>query len=162
MAIAEQTPIIDAVKQASQPLEGNLRDYNPLLELIGNAQFCLLGEATHGTHDFYRERAEITKRVIKEKGFTAIAVEADWPDAFRVNRYVRGLSDDRQANAALSGLKRVPTWEWRRMNSFSLNRMRAWCLTPKNTTARCFTDESRPGTFGIDIWPRLSMLWSSI
>src|SRR3989475_6992491 len=113
MAIAEQTPIIDAVKQASQPLEGNLRDYNPLLELIGNAQFCLLGEATHGTHDFYRERAEITKRLIKEKGFTAIAVEADWPDAFRVNRYVRGLSDDREANAALSGFKRFPTWMWR-------------------------------------------------
>src|SRR2546422_908752 len=113
MAIAEQTPIIDAVKQASQPLEGNLRDYKPLLKLIGNAQFCLLGEATHGTHDFYRERAEITKRLIKEKGFTAIAVEADWPDAFRVNRYVRGLSDDREANAALSGFKRFPTWMWR-------------------------------------------------
>src|SRR5438128_9231652 len=113
MAIAEQSPKIDAVKQASQPLEGNLRYYKPLLELIGNAQFCLLGEATHGTHDFYRERAEITKRLIKEKGFTAIAVEADWPDAFRVNRYVRGLSDDRNADEALSGFKRFPTWMWR-------------------------------------------------
>src|SRR5438034_4239537 len=113
MAIAEQTSIIDAVREAAQPLEGNARDYNPLLELIGNAQFCLLGEATHGTHEFYRERAEITKRLIKEKGFTAIAVEADWPDAFRVNRYVRGLSDDREANAALSGFKRFPTWMWR-------------------------------------------------
>src|SRR5438128_3350977 len=113
MAIAEQSPKIDAVKQASQPLEGNLRYYKPLLELIGNAQFCLLGEATHGTHDFYRERAEITKRLIKEKGFTAIAVEADWPDAFRVNRYVRGLSDDESADEALSGFKRFPTWMWR-------------------------------------------------
>src|SRR5207249_6097306 len=113
MAIAEQTPIIDAVKQASQPLEGNLRDYKPLLKLIGNAQFCLLGEATHGTHDFYRERAEITKRLIKEKGFTAIAVEADWPDAFRVNRYVRGLGEDRSGDQALSGFKRCPTRMWR-------------------------------------------------
>ena len=111
--IAEQTSIIDAVREAAQPLEGNARDYDSLLKLIGNAQFCLLGEATHGTHDFYRERAEITKRLIKEKDFTAIAVEADWPDAFRVNRYVRGLSDDRSADEALSGFKRFPTWMWR-------------------------------------------------
>src|SRR5438309_1253769 len=113
MAIAEQTRIRDAIKQASMPLEGNARDYDPLLKLIGNARFCLLGEATHGTHEFYNERAEITKRLIKEKGFTAIAVEADWPDAFRVNRYVRGLSDDRNADEALSGFKRFPTWMWR-------------------------------------------------
>src|SRR2546425_4888890 len=113
MAIAEQTPIIDAVKQASQPLEGNLRDYDPLLELIVNAQFCLLGEATHGTHEFYRERAEITKRLIKEKGITAVAVEADWPDALRVNRYVRNRSHDKNADEALSGFKRFPTWMWR-------------------------------------------------
>jgi erythromycin esterase-like protein len=73
----------------------------------------LLGEATHGTHEIYRERAEITKRLIKEKGFTAVAVEADWPDAFRVNRYVRGLSDDKNANEALGGFKRFPTWMWR-------------------------------------------------
>ena len=113
MAIAEQTSIIDAVREAAQPLEGGARDYDPLLKLIGEARFCLLGEATHGTHEFYRERAEITKRLIKEKGFTAIAVEADWPDAFRVNRYVRGLGDDRSGDQALSGFKRFPTWMWR-------------------------------------------------
>jgi len=111
--IAEQTSIIDAVREAAQPLEGNARDYDSLLKLIGNAHFCLLGEATHGTHDFYRERAEITKRLIKEKDFTAIAVEADWPDAFRVNRYVRGSGDDGSADKALSGFKRFPTWMWR-------------------------------------------------
>src|SRR6266513_1058533 len=113
MAIAEQTSIIDAVREAAQPLEGRARDYDPLPKLIGDARFCLLGEATHGTHEFYRERAEITKRLIKEKGFTAIAVEADWPDAFRVNRYVRGLGDDRSGDQALSGFKRFPTWMWR-------------------------------------------------
>src|SRR5947199_1383368 len=113
MAIAEQTSIIDAVREAAQPLEGNARDYDPLLGLIGNASFCLLGEATHGTNAFYRERAEITKRLIKEKGFTAIAVEADWPDAFRVNRYVRGLSNDKSADEALGGFLRFPTWMWR-------------------------------------------------
>jgi hypothetical protein len=64
------------------------------MELIGDARFVLLGEASHGTHEFYRERAQVTKRLIKEKGFTAVAVEADWPDAYRVNRYVRGQGGD--------------------------------------------------------------------
>src|SRR5207244_5766201 len=113
MAIAQHRLITNVIKKASQPVEGEARDYDPLLTLIHEARFCLLGEATHGTHEFYRERAEITKRLIKEKGFTAIAVEADWPDAFRVNRYVRGLSDDRNAEEALSGFKRFPTWMWR-------------------------------------------------
>ena len=113
MAIAERSLVTHAVQEESQPLQGSAHDYDPLLKLIHEARFCLLGEATHGTHEFYRERAEITKRLIKEKHFTAIAVEADWPDAFRVNRYVRGLSDDRNANEALSGFKRFPTWMWR-------------------------------------------------
>src|SRR5918999_4882766 len=113
MAIAERSLITNAIPGESQPLQGSASDYDPLLKLIHDARFCLLGEATHGTHEFYRERAEITKRLIKEKAFTAIAVEADWPDAFRVNRYVRGLSDDRNADEALSGFKRFPTWMWR-------------------------------------------------
>ena len=113
MAIAEVSTVTDIVKEAAQPIEGTVRDYDSLLKLIGEARFCLLGEATHGTHEFYRERAEITKRLIKEKGFTAVAVEADWPDAFRVNRYVRGLSDDKDADEALGGFKRFPTWMWR-------------------------------------------------
>src|SRR3989440_931829 len=113
MAIAKRSLVSNAVKEEAHVFEGKTRDYDPLLKLIHEARFCLLGEATHGTHEFYRERAEITKRLIKEKSFTAIAVEADWPDAFRVNRYVRGLSDDRNANEALGGFKRFPTWMWR-------------------------------------------------
>ena len=113
MAVAAVDKITSIIRETASPLSGNARDYDPLLELIANARFCLLGEATHGTHEFYRERVEITKRLIKEKGFNAVAVEADWPDAFRVNRYVRGLSDDRNANEALGGFKRFPTWMWR-------------------------------------------------
>jgi erythromycin esterase-like protein len=113
MAIAKQSLVASEVKKALHALRGDARDYDPLLKLIHGARFCLLGEATHGTHEFYRERAEITKRLIKEQGFTAVAVEADWPDAFRVNRYVRGLGDDRNANEALGGFKRFPTWMWR-------------------------------------------------
>ncbi|MFP5406576.1 MAG: erythromycin esterase family protein, partial [Gammaproteobacteria bacterium] len=88
-------------------------DYDPLLELVGDARFVLLGEATHGSAEFYDECARITQRLIEEKGFTAVAVEADWPDAYCVNRYVRGASDDANAEAALSGFKRFPAWMWR-------------------------------------------------
>ena len=73
----------------------------------------LLGEASHGTHEFYRERARITKRLIDEKGFNAVAVEADWPDAYRVNRYVLGRSADADAKAALADFRRFPAWMWR-------------------------------------------------
>jgi erythromycin esterase-like protein len=104
---------IHAVRQAVQPLTGARNDYDRLLDLIGDARFALIGEATHGTHDFYRERAQLTKRLIAEKGFSAVAVEADWPDAYRVNRYVRGIGIDPDANAALAGFKRFPTWMWR-------------------------------------------------
>jgi erythromycin esterase-like protein len=113
MATAKRSLVTHAVKQEALSLDGNPHDYDKLLELIHEARFCLLGEATHGTHEFYWERAEITKRLIKEKNFTAVAVEADWPDAFRVNRYVRGLSDDKNADQALAGFKRFPTWMWR-------------------------------------------------
>jgi erythromycin esterase-like protein len=101
------------VREAAHPLTGAAEDYDPLMDLAGDARFVLLGEASHGTHDFYHERAEITKRLIEEKGFTAVAVEADWPDAYRVDRYVRGVSDDADAVEALAGFKRFPTWMWR-------------------------------------------------
>jgi erythromycin esterase-like protein len=101
------------VKLASHELTGSGRDYDELLALIGDAHIVLIGEASHGTHEFYRDRAEITKRLIVEKGFNAVAVEADWPDAYRVNRFVRGMSDDTEAVEALGDFKRFPTWMWR-------------------------------------------------
>src|SRR5271154_6784792 len=106
--LAEQSHDIltKAVRTAAQPLHGAADDYDSLLEFIGDARFVLIGEATHGTHEFYRERAQITKRLIREKGFAAVAVEADWPDAYRVNHYVRGRGDDAEAIDALEGFKR--------------------------------------------------------
>src|SRR5881227_2771586 len=101
------------VRELAQPLDGGSNDYDALLELIGDARIVLLGEASHGTHEFYFERAQITKRLIAEKNFTALAIEADWPDASRVHRYVRGAGDDNSANEALSGFRRFPTWMWR-------------------------------------------------
>src|SRR4051812_17622784 len=105
--------LLDTVRQAAHPLTGAAADYDPLLHLVSDARFVLLGEASHGTHEFYRARAEITRRLIREKGFTAVAVEADWPDAYRVNCYARGAGQDGSANEALGDFKRFPTWMWR-------------------------------------------------
>ncbi|MBN9635517.1 MAG: erythromycin esterase family protein, partial [Actinobacteria bacterium] len=84
-----------------------------LEELIGDAKVVLIGEASHGTHEFYAARAAITKWLIREKGFCAVAAEADWPDAYRVNRYVRGIGHDESSDQALSGFERFPAWMWR-------------------------------------------------
>ncbi|NML85906.1 erythromycin esterase family protein [Polaromonas sp.] len=112
-AATAQNDLLEGLRRELRPLTGDANDYDALLQLIGPARFALLGEASHGTREFYRERIAITRRLIEEKGFMAIAVEADWPDAWRVNRYVRGLSTDIDAAAALSGFQRFPAWMWR-------------------------------------------------
>src|SRR5680860_280778 len=104
---------VSAVRGDARPLSGGAGDYDALLDLVGDARVVLLGEASHGTHEFYRERARITKRLIRERGFTAVAVEGDWPDAYRVNRFVQGMGDDAGAEEALRGFRRFPTWMWR-------------------------------------------------
>lgn len=100
---------LDTLKRHAFTLDND----DALMALIGDARFVLLGEATHGTSEFYRLRARLTQRLIEEKGFHGVAVEADWPDAWRVNRYVRGESGDTDAIAALDGFRRFPTWMWR-------------------------------------------------
>jgi erythromycin esterase-like protein len=112
-AYATRRLIADVVRDAAHPLTGSLKEFDPLLDVIGDARLVLLGEASHGTHEFYRERAQITKRLVTEKGFQAVAVEADWPDAYRVNSYVRGEPGDAEAIDALASFKRFPAWMWR-------------------------------------------------
>ena len=102
-----------AVRAAAQPLSGGPDDFDALLDLIGDARLVLLGEASHGTHDFYRVRAEITKRLIREKDFEGVAIEGDWPDAFRVDQFVRGEGTDAEGSEALAGFERFPQWMWR-------------------------------------------------
>ncbi|MCP9618786.1 hypothetical protein FOH10_15105 [Nocardia otitidiscaviarum] len=92
---------------AGVPPDDDLRD------LIGDARFVLIGESSHGTHEFYSARAEITRRLIVDHGFRAVAAEADWPDAYRVDRYVRGHGTDGSATEALGGFERFPSWMWR-------------------------------------------------
>ena len=103
----------ESVREIAQPLRGDANNYDALVNLIGDARVVLLGEASHGTHEFYFERAQISKRLIAEKNFTVLAIEADWPDASRVHRYVRGASADANANEALSSFRRFPAWMWR-------------------------------------------------
>ncbi len=95
------------------PLSDTPHDLDALVEWIGDRSIVLLGEASHGSHEFYATRARLTQRLIKEKGFVAVAVEADWPDAYRVNRFVAGGDRDHDATASLSDFRRFPGWMWR-------------------------------------------------
>lgn len=110
---ADPRAVAKLVGRAAHPVAGAPGDYDELIESVGTARVVLIGEATHGTHEFYRHRAVITKRLIEEHGFNAVAVEADWPDAYRVNRFARGADDDLDAERALAGFERFPTWMWR-------------------------------------------------
>jgi erythromycin esterase-like protein len=127
-------------------LEESDRSYDGLLHLVGDAQFVLLGEATHGTHEFYRTRAEITKRLISEKGFTAVCIEGDWPDAYRVNRFVRGTDEDAEAVESLAGFRRFPTWMWR--NAEVLDFV-SW-MRDRNDRVR--SGERKAGFYGLDLY----------
>ena len=113
MTLSIDRGLYHELRKEARPMTGDREDFDPLLELVGDSRFVLIGEASHGTHEFYRIRAEITKRLIHEKGFSAIAVEADWPDAYRVNRYAQGRDSDTDASQALGGFKRFPQWMWR-------------------------------------------------
>ena len=138
--------LTEELRKAAHRLRGAQADYDPLLESIGDARFVLIGEASHGTHEFYRERAQITKRLIREKGFNAVAVEADWPDAYRVNRYVRGRGDDAEAIDALAGFKRFPTWMWRNADVLDFV---GW-LRDHNDAVR--PGKPKVGFYGLDLY----------
>ncbi len=125
---------------------GSRLDYEPLLEMIGDAKIVLIGEASHGTHEFYRERSRITQELIDSKGFNAVAVEADWPDAYRVNRYVRGFGNDHNAEEALRDFKRFPAWMWRNTDVVAFI---DW-LHARNAAQRF--EQSKVGFYGLDLY----------
>jgi len=139
-------PLPKLIQEAAEPLTGSPRDYDALLDLVGDAHFVLLGEATHGTHEFYRERAQITKRLIGEKDFCAVAVEADWPDAYRVNRFVRGAGQDSEAVDALGGFKRFPQWMWRNADVLDFV---GWLREHNDGQTN---EEGKAGFYGLDLY----------
>lgn len=108
-----KTNVTDVIREAAKPLRGSSSDYDELLKMTRDKHFILLGEASHGTHEFYEARVEATKRLIQEQGLNAIAIEGDWPSVYRVNRYVRGSGPDQSVNEALSDFRRFPLWMWR-------------------------------------------------
>lgn len=103
----------NATLSAALAITGAPNDYEALVDRVGDARCVLIGEASHGTHEFYVERARMTRRLIEEAGFNAIAVEADWPAAYRLNCFVRGTGEDRTAADALGDFRRFPRWMWR-------------------------------------------------
>ena len=148
----EDTPrVIELLRPLARPLAAD-RDLDPLMERIGDASYVLLGEATHGTSEFYTWRARLTRRLIEERGFGLVAVEGDWPDCYRVNRYVRGLADPgASAEEVLRAFDRWPTWMWanREVAAFV-----GW-LRSHNAPRPA---EDQVGFYGLDVYS----LWASM
>src|SRR5438270_77888 len=138
--------LIDAIAETAHPLVDSMEDLEPILELVGDARLVLIGEATHGTHDFYHQRAQLTQRLIVEKGFCAVAAEADWPDAYRVNRYVRGIGKDAEAIDALDDFKRFPAWMWRNADVLEFV---AWL---RDHNDRADGPTKKVGFYGLDLY----------
>ncbi len=108
---SQDLKLAEFVKRHALPLtEGDLSGYDPLLNMIGKARIVMIGDGSHGTHEFYRERGLITKRLIEEKGFTFVGIEGPWPDVLRLNQFVQG--GDGTAIEALKIFDRYPTWMW--------------------------------------------------
>lgn len=134
-----------AIAHEAHPLRGSPRDLDALVELAGDARCVLIGEATHGTHEFYRLRAALTRRLIVEKGFQAIGAEADWPDAYRVHRFVKGLGSDADAVEALADFRRFPAWMWRNADVVDFI---AWLRAHNDSLAA----PHQVGFYGLDLY----------
>jgi len=132
------------VSENADALRTAVRPVDDLFDLVGDARVVLVGEATHGTHDFYQLRARLTERLIAERGFTGVAIEGDLPDTAALHRYVTGAADG-GVDRALEGFRRFPTWMWRNtvVRDF-VERLRARNLA--------LAPERRAGIFGLDLY----------
>lgn len=133
------------IRQASNEVLDRPQDFDALIDVIGNCRFVLLGEASYGTHEFYKTRAQITTRLIEEKGFGAVAVEADWSDAYRVNRYVRSIGDDPDPMSGLGDFLRFPRWMWRNTDVADFISVLKYYNEGKDT-------EKQVGFYGLDFY----------
>jgi erythromycin esterase len=142
---------LDVIKRACHPLEGSA-DLDVLIDEIGDSRYVLLGEASHGTHEYYTWRAHLSKRLIVEKDFTMIAVEGDWPDCYRLNRYIKGYpgSGD-NAKDVLSEFNRWPTWMWGNWETAALAE---WLRNYNDPIA----PDKKVGFYGLDVYS----LWESL
>jgi erythromycin esterase-like protein len=146
----ESKSVIKAITEAASPVVGQ-EDYGPLVEQMGDCSLVLIGEATHGTREFYEHRAEITKALIERKGFRGVAVEADWPDAYRINRYVTGQTPQHEdSGEALEVFRRFPAWMWRNR---PVKQFLDWL---RRHNASLGGAEPRVGFYGIDLYSLMS------
>jgi erythromycin esterase-like protein len=144
----------------------NSKDLDILLDRIDDSQIVLLGEASHGTSEFYRRRTEITKRLIKEKGFSFIALEGDWPDCYKVNRYIKGFPDsENNAYDVLYSFNRWPTWMWANKEMIELvewlklyNNKQKQQLQEENVINSSISNKKIVGFYGLDLYS----LWESM
>lgn len=148
---SETDNLVKEIRGVGQPLE-TTGDLDPLLDYIGDARYVLLGEASHGTSDYYTWRAKLSRRLIEEKGFSFIAVEGDWPDCYEINRYVKGYADSGEtAVDVLHNFERWPTWMWAN-----------WEIAALSEWLRAYNDDRpenlRAGFYGLDVYS----LWESM
>jgi erythromycin esterase-like protein len=137
--------IMEKIKKCNIPLNSS-KDLDPLMNAIGDAKYVLLGEATHGTSEFYRWRKAISQRLIQEKGFRFIAVEGDWPDCFEVNKYVKNQKGQKSAKEVLiENFKRWPTWMWA---NWEISDLMEWM---KNYNEK-LPIEQQVGFYGLDVY----------
>jgi erythromycin esterase-like protein/predicted phosphoribosyltransferase len=137
---------VAVIRMSAALTENGMPPEEILFDLVGDAQLVLIGEASHGTHDFYAARAAMTRRLIEQRGFCGVAVEADWPDAYKVNRFVRGRSDDVTAEEALRGFQGFPTWMWRNTDVLDFV---GW-LRERND--RVGDERRKAGFYGLDLY----------
>lgn len=143
--------VVAQLRPHARPLSADA-DLDPLLARVGDARFVLLGEASHGTQEFYAWRARITQRLLREKGFSFVAVEGDWPDCQRLDRYVKGAEGaHRSARAVLESLERWPAWMWA---NTAVAEFSEWLRAHNGSLAR----ERRAGFYGLDVYS----LWDSM
>lgn len=142
--------LVAAIEREAWPLMNHEDDLDPVINAARDCEFVLLGEATHGTKEFYALRADITRRLIQEAGFDAVAVEADWPDAYAVNRHVSLAAEEGlTAAAALAEFERFPAWMWR---NTEVLRFIEW-LHDYNFAFRRTQQEAWPaGFYGLDMY----------
>jgi erythromycin esterase-like protein len=138
---------VAAIRAEAVPVAEGAPADDVLFDLVGDAHLVLIGEASHGTGEFYTARAQMTRRLIEERGFCAVAAEADWPDAYRVNRYVRGRGEDATAEEALRGFERFPTWMWR--NAAVLD-FAGWLRGHNDRSSR--DERAKAGFHGLDLY----------
>src|SRR5262249_49802347 len=142
--------LLGAVGALARPLR-TPADLDPLLQRIGDPRFVLLGEASHGTHEVYGWRAALSRRLITEKGFSSLAVEGDWPDCYRLNRYIKGRVDGgSSAREVLEGFERWPTWMWANEEIVELGE---WLRQYNDAQP----EERKVGFYGLDVYS----LWDS-